>query len=456
MLQLHIFDDSTTVLVGRLPSSSATFDARYQFKHAMTAETAVAEVPATHQADAKAETKAPAKEIVKDVPKEGVEVGEKESAVSNGVEKHEVGENGNSEKPDVKEDTAANDTNNANDTKDAKDAKDESEEKGEVKPAEAQGETKEDADEIVPNSDAAENEDEDEEKEEPLPTLPPPKPDTPAHRVLADLGEPVRTLFQMGSDLVKPGAWSTDMDNLKTATVYLVRAFKLIPDEKSTTAGYGELALAYARALLGFVSHRASDGGVLGGDVMGALKKGKVSIDGEPTEEDDDLEEEESDEMLCWEQLELARVAFEKSGMRKRLGEVLALIGDFLLICDQATMAGEEFEKAAQIYEGREKAECLYKVFLALRKEKKEQAVKALKSSLEIMKGMDQKDETLLKDMQQELELVQASSSAPVVTKASEVRVQTVTPKRKRAVVDAGAGSSGSNDTHEAKRAKQE
>lgn len=287
-----------------------------------------------------------------------------------------------------------------------------------------------DTDAIEPNDEDDEDDgelEEPEKPEEPLPTLPPPAADTPENQVLEDLGEPARTLFQLGSSLVKPGAGTTTLESLDKATEHFVRALRAIPDAKSTTAGYGELCLAYGKALLGFVVQKASESGVLGGDVEGALKKGKVSIEGE----EGNLEEEESDEELCWTQLEVARVAFEKTGKKNRLAEVRMTIGDFLLICDQATAAGEEFRQAAEIYEGRAKAECLYKMFLALRKEKKDEAREALEKSLKIMADIPDVED-VVREMKDELEVVKAEMGGGEVKKVTVVKVMKVVPKRKR------------------------
>lgn len=312
----------------------------------------------------------------------------------------------------------------------------------------------------------------------PAPVVPAPhEPGATAGETVAkSLGEEVGKLY---TEAMAKSTGKADMESLTEATALFVKALQQISGEKTVTAGYGELALGYGKALLTFVVKGATSGGVLGGDVEGELTKGRAvveeDVDGTVAEKDgaeEDIEQEESDEELTWTQLELARVTFEKVTSHEsehakkyveRLAEAHMTLGEFLLACDQASGAGDEFNKAAGMWTGRQRAESMYKRYLALRQEDRAEAVRSLQESVAVLEKVEQdlgaagKEEEVkdvkevLQEMREELRVVAESvekvgtgsgDGGGVGSGGSEAKVVTkvVVPKRKRKDGEGGAG----------------
>ena len=247
--------------------------------------------------------------------------------------------------------------------------------------------------------------------------------DTPASAVERDLGKSARENYEFAEPLVTKVA---NLEGLESATERLVAALQKAPEEKSTTRGYGELALLYGRALLGFVIRGATDGDVLGNTGGGGEDGGEEDVkDAEETKE-------ESTEELCWTQLEVARLAFQKGGYESRLCVAIRTIGEFLLACDQASAAGEEFQSAAQLCSGRERAECLYKRYLSLRRVSVEDARKSLEQAITTMEAISG-TEAVVAEMKDELRALPGGADVGKgVKRAADVTVTRVTPKRRK------------------------
>uniref|UniRef100_A0A7S0ZE46 Tetratricopeptide SHNi-TPR domain-containing protein n=1 Tax=Timspurckia oligopyrenoides TaxID=708627 RepID=A0A7S0ZE46_9RHOD len=134
----------------------------------------------------------------------------------------------------------------------------------------------------------------------------------------------------------------------------------------------------------------------------------------ETTEDEQDLFE------LTWEQLECARVAFEKLGETKldRLAEVYEALGDFSIENDAFEQASQEYEAARTLYarlhgaDSRIVVGLLHSKYLALRRVMPTQALHALKDAISvfesrILNSSDEKqkeeESKLVKDMKEEV-----------------------------------------------------
>lgn len=163
----------------------------------------------------------------------------------------------------------------------------------------------------------------------------------------------------------------------------------------------------------------------------------KTKTDDDDEEDLDDTKDEDEDSELAWANIETARIIFEREKMTQRLAFCRATLGELMLVCDEGKQAAEEFQSASDLYEDRrQRAECLYKRYLALRMEEKVEAARALRSAVDVYAGLDDddRDESVLTDMRNELkEMEQTVAEAERSTnKDEEITVVAVQPKRKR------------------------
>lgn len=201
-----------------------------------------------------------------------------------------------------------------------------------------------------------------------------------------------------------------DGERLTEATRLFVELLTSVDGDdsgKQRSAGFGELLLWYGKALVGFVRRNGATGAVVG-DMKTEVKEPVKEV------EDEDIgEDEEDDEELAWTQLETARVVFEglvaMDGGRERygcrLGDVHATLGELLLEGDEWEAAGREFGTAAGFLQERLRAEVLYKRYVALRKDKPQDALQSLKESVGAFEKFDDgADGETLAELREELE----------------------------------------------------
>lgn len=268
------------------------------------------------------------------------------------------------------------------------------------------------------------------------------------------LGEEVCVLFVKAVRQLN-GA-SDDVSRVLKATASFVSALKSIPEEKQTTVAFGIVALPYGRAMVRFLELEGSGSTAVVGKIIKAMQSAvagastgaKVSgddaeEDGEDGDEDgeEDIEEKDGDDEdihSAWTLLEVARVNFKKEGQTLREAECRVTLGELLMACDEGKQAAGEFEEASKLFtDGRRKAECFYKKYLALRNIQKEDAIKALEEAVKVYEGAGA-FEDVLTDMKRELaDMLQATEMKKKDTEAKQdapVEVVAVRPKRKRDV----------------------
>lgn len=249
--------------------------------------------------------------------------------------------------------------------------------------------------------------------------------------MLQDLGEEALTNYKEAVSLCSRGDESEDAECLKKSTEIFVNALTAVPEDKTKSAGYAELLLAYGKTLLAFLRRTTTEENILGGDVEAELPKGKAV---EREAEEEDIEEDVDTEVLTWEQLEHARLTFEALGDRytKRLADVFEALGDLLVESDQSEAAAAEYTKAVTILrtsdppQHRIVAHLLYRKYLALRRDAPQAAISALQEGVHIfesvVKNSDQdSDKDVLDDMQEELKLFK-EALAPALAKLNETQ----------------------------------
>lgn len=267
-----------------------------------------------------------------------------------------------------------------------------------------------------------------------------------------------------------------NVKRLVACTNSFVNALRLVPENMQMSAGFGEISLAYGKALLRFVEMEGSgsaavaskivkmlqeavaSGKALGGDddddgMIGNVEEtkagGEDDITGVKVKEDGEADEAEEDLQDAWTQLEVSRVIFKQHKMVQREAECRYTLGELLMSCDEGNQASSEFATAATLFDNkRRKAECYYKQYVAIRNEDRVQGCQALTQSVDMMGEVKAEDDTeaVLEDMKLELKDLKATMEKETdggKIKALEgdavTEVQVVRPKRKRDVVVAGA-----------------
>lgn len=98
-------------------------------------------------------------------------------------------------------------------------------------------------------------------------------------RVAADLGEKLAAQYEEGVSLTEAGSQEgagekgvAAADALSGATEVFVQALSSVPEEKTRSAGFAELLLAYGKSLLVYVRRQALEESVLAGDVEAEIK----------------------------------------------------------------------------------------------------------------------------------------------------------------------------------------
>lgn len=272
------------------------------------------------------------------------------------------------------------------------------------------------------------------------------------------LGEEVCQLFVKAVKQLN-GA-SDDVSRVLQATGSFVIALKHVPEDKQTTVAFGVISLPYGRSLVRYLELEGSGSTAVVGKIVKALQSaaagGAVAEDdADGDEEDDDNEAGEGEEDIvgkdgddediesAWTQLEVARVIFKREGQTLREAECRMTLGELLMACDEGKQAGVEFDEASKLFtDGRRKAECLYKKYLALRNGQKEDAMKALEEAVNVYEGAGAAEDVLA-DMKVELkdmhEAVETEKSEMATKEVSAVEVIAVRPKRKRDIANAEA-----------------
>ncbi len=118
-----------------------------------------------------------------------------------------------------------------------------------------------------------------------------PKIDTPALRnVRTDLGDALADKYVEARKIVAQHV--DDVDKLTPATAIYVDILQSVPQDKTASAGYAEVLLAYGQALLSFARHSVAQVAILGGDVETAaleanLKESLRAKEGAPAKKAD-------------------------------------------------------------------------------------------------------------------------------------------------------------------------
>lgn len=249
---------------------------------------------------------------------------------------------------------------------------------------------------------------------------------------------------------------SDDVSRVLEATASFVTALKRIPEEKQTSVAFGIVALPYGRALVRYIELEGSGSTAVVGKIIKAMQSAVAGastgakVSGDDAEEDGEAADEEGEEDIedkdgdeedidsAWALLEVARLNFQKEGQTLREAECRVTLGELLMACDEGKQASGEFEEAAKLFtDGRRKAECFYKQYLALRTVQKSDAVKALEEAVKVYEGAGA-FEDVLTDMKRELaDMLEASEMDKKDAEAKQdvpVEVVAVRPKRKRDV----------------------
>lgn len=92
--------------------------------------------------------------------------------------------------------------------------------------------------------------------------------------VLTDLGKDTADQFTKATAIAR--ANEEDTDKLSAATELFVDILSAVSQEKTKSAGYAELLLAYGQTLLAFTRRAGQDGNILGGDVEAEALKARV------------------------------------------------------------------------------------------------------------------------------------------------------------------------------------
>ncbi|CAN8071555.1 unnamed protein product, partial [Agarophyton chilense] len=215
------------------------------------------------------------------------------------------------------------------------------------------------------------------------------------------VSEDVAKQYTQATEIVR-GA--PDEEALQIASEHLVKALQSAEDKDQAGEAYAELSLTYGQVMLGFVIRRAMGSGVLGSGVKAEGAEEDIG------NEEEDVVDEEEEEQITWTQLEIARVTFEKlieSGnerLKRRLAEAHRTLGELLVALDQASQAGAEFGKGSELCDGRDRAECLHKQYLAMRREDKSVAGNALRKCITELEGLGEaKDTDLVAELKDEL-----------------------------------------------------
>lgn len=281
---------------------------------------------------------------------------------------------------------------------------------------------------------------------------------------------------------------------LLQSTSTFVKALKAVPEDLQMTPAFGELSLAYGRALVRYVEVEGTGSTAVTAKIVKTLQsaiagaarsvateegvdppadekaeeqkadaEGGKKTDGEkdaekkdqgeikadtkdaekPAGKEDEEEEEEDDgdneEELrnAWTQLEVARVIFSNHELTEREGECRYTLGELLMACDEGPQAGAEFATAVGLIGGgaRAQAECCYKQYLAVRNADRAQGQKALARGVELLATCGDSVATELTDMRaelKELEETMAEEEKKGATGDVPTEVQVVRPKRKR------------------------
>lgn len=94
--------------------------------------------------------------------------------------------------------------------------------------------------------------------------------------VRVDLGDNTAELFSKATTIGR--THTEDTDKLSAATEIFVGILNAVPQEKTKSAGYAEVLLAYGKVLLDFTRRAGQDENILGGDVEAEVLKTKAAV----------------------------------------------------------------------------------------------------------------------------------------------------------------------------------